>query len=724
MKKIILLLTALFLSGCSSPLGEFFSTRYENTLGYFNTYYNARKSFDEALEELKKNPSKSLDTNYFSSHIINQTARTKFNIVIEKCSKIIQLYPRSRWVDDAIMMIGESYFYMNDYDLSIKKFLELIENFPNSSYYWEAHLFHAKALYHKKSFIDSRNYLEKFLEKSLEQGERDIACQGYMLLGLCHNEKEEFNKADLAFKKAAEIKASKNLKAFAYFYLGKNYLRLGNIPLASNSFYKSFDNAKEINFEYYGKMEYIRTLIQLGNHDQAFKYLNDIKNDITNNEFLSQIDLENANVYRSMGDYESAFDHYEIVDSLYARSEAASISFYNRGLIYEKELNDYSEAKFYYDKAKSETSQGEIFKMAVKKSDVLGKYIQYQRDIRNYDSLFYFAIHQDSVLRNIQSEPDTLLNPNQGETKVEKKDELNLHANKNEEEGEGNKSGDENDLLMDEEEKELRNQIKNQPDNKPLTNPPVIQPISSDSALFLLTKSQFELATLFLLDLSLPDSAEFWFDIVLRSIFIDMFAPSAFYALSEINRTKGNSVKADSFFNMIIKNYPETKYAHQVRKIMGIDYTVEIPEMEKMYSNAINLSDQKKYKESFSVLNQIYEKDTLSDYAPQALYTIGWLYENNVFNTDSAKFYYKRLIDKYPSSMYSNNIIGKIKVAEDTSNLSQYATIKEIIAPPPPAPKYNLPEGSNDIDGEQSGRKKGDRNYRDDRDDDFQGPDD
>src|SRR3989442_2548330 len=76
---------------------------YQNVTGYFNTYYNAKKLFDEAVTEVESAPQRARDTVYFVGYSGNAGPDAKFDKVIEKCSKIIQFYDKSAWVDDAIL---------------------------------------------------------------------------------------------------------------------------------------------------------------------------------------------------------------------------------------------------------------------------------------------------------------------------------------------------------------------------------------------------------------------------------------------------------------------------------------------------------------------------------------------------------------------------------------------------------------------------------------------
>jgi len=96
------------------------------TLGscaYFNTLYNAKKIYGEA-EEMRENKDGEVDRNL----------KEKYNEVITKCGKVIRDYPDSKWVDDAIFLMGKCLVRQGEYDKGIRKFLELTTNYPERNY--------------------------------------------------------------------------------------------------------------------------------------------------------------------------------------------------------------------------------------------------------------------------------------------------------------------------------------------------------------------------------------------------------------------------------------------------------------------------------------------------------------------------------------------------------------------------------------------------------------
>ncbi len=99
---------------------------------YFNTFYNARSYYRSAL--LLKEQGQSAQ------------AKAKFDKAIEKSALVISRWPRSRWVDDALFLIGRSYYEQSEYRRAIKSFEQLELAFPNSPFVPQAQFYRGLAL--------------------------------------------------------------------------------------------------------------------------------------------------------------------------------------------------------------------------------------------------------------------------------------------------------------------------------------------------------------------------------------------------------------------------------------------------------------------------------------------------------------------------------------------------------------------------------------------------
>ncbi len=108
---------------------------------YFNTFYNAQKSFNEGLRLKEQNQ--------------QVQAKAKFDKAIEKSARVVQRWPNSRWVDDALFLIGRSYFETGQYGRAIRQFDGLLLAFPKSRYTGPASLWRARAMLGEKRFAEA-----------------------------------------------------------------------------------------------------------------------------------------------------------------------------------------------------------------------------------------------------------------------------------------------------------------------------------------------------------------------------------------------------------------------------------------------------------------------------------------------------------------------------------------------------------------------------------------
>ena len=121
MRRFVVLVLALPLAGCA----------------YFNTFYSAKKNFEAA--ELQRAQATTEDPEGRA----NAGQAALYDKAIEGGTKILVEYSKSKWVDDALLLIGRSLLAKGDYAGAQKKFDELNAGFPNSDLradatYWSA----------------------------------------------------------------------------------------------------------------------------------------------------------------------------------------------------------------------------------------------------------------------------------------------------------------------------------------------------------------------------------------------------------------------------------------------------------------------------------------------------------------------------------------------------------------------------------------------------------
>ncbi len=68
-----------------------------SSCAYYNTFYNARKSYEAALELARQNPDNPVSS---EEHLLDQA--------VSGAVKILTIYSESHWADDAQLLLGDA----------------------------------------------------------------------------------------------------------------------------------------------------------------------------------------------------------------------------------------------------------------------------------------------------------------------------------------------------------------------------------------------------------------------------------------------------------------------------------------------------------------------------------------------------------------------------------------------------------------------------------------
>lgn len=90
---------------------------------YFNLFYNAEDAFEEGERIGREVDPRDRPTNQ---------QRTQYNRAIQKCRMLLDEYPDSGLVDDALFLMGKSYFRMREWSEAVRNLDAMLVNFPSS----------------------------------------------------------------------------------------------------------------------------------------------------------------------------------------------------------------------------------------------------------------------------------------------------------------------------------------------------------------------------------------------------------------------------------------------------------------------------------------------------------------------------------------------------------------------------------------------------------------
>lgn len=119
-RRIRLLLSSLFVALAVGAIGG---------CAYFNTFYNAKVAYSTAEKLGKDVPRDKQPTS---------SQRAKYQTAISKCEQMLDLYPNSKYVDDALFLIGKCQYKLREFRKAIRNFDNVLNNFPRSKFAEEA----------------------------------------------------------------------------------------------------------------------------------------------------------------------------------------------------------------------------------------------------------------------------------------------------------------------------------------------------------------------------------------------------------------------------------------------------------------------------------------------------------------------------------------------------------------------------------------------------------
>jgi TolA-binding protein len=654
----LLLLSALF-AQCSI---------WDSISAYFNTFYNASRQFGEAEDELWSQP----DTRFAGKNwllVLNPpaTSRAKFTAVIEKCSKLLQYHPESGLVDDALLMVAKSYFYQGDFQKTERKCKELLEGYPKSDLVTECRTLLAYVLYKE---ADIRTATTVAMGITADEDASDaFRGRAAMLLGQIELENHNYAPATDHFRKAAEWTNSDDLATIALLKVAEAAEDAADFASAEDAFRKAASKSSNYVGEFRGAYGAARMLAKRHEYDRALAEFAALRANVNYREFFGELDVATGDAYRDAGTYPSAIAQYKYVDTSYARSEAAAQGLFNLGQLYEKVLKNLDSARATYDRGKLAAPTSPFTGRSRERADYLGKYIQYRGEITRDDSILIAIRLLTDSLAQRRYFPDSL-----------------------------------SDAAIDSMRKARGERMAARQDS-------------------LMEKRGFavsELANLFYTGLDFRDSAWVWYDRLLEHHGTSQYAARGLYVLAQILQSDSGAHKqvVDSLLREVVKRFPETEFAAEARKTLGLSPVVKLRDKgDATYAVAESLMLAGEGKQALDILQDLVSSMPTAAIAPQATYAMGWIYDRQLNQPDSALSCYRRLTKRYPHSPYASRIqpiLAEADLATSQSAVKKDSTVaapaaaraqagERALAPQTPRPDQLQPMPS--PGGQMSGRE-------------------
>jgi tetratricopeptide (TPR) repeat protein len=737
-KYFLLFISVLILSGCSV---------WENFTTYFNLYYNTSKLFEDTETEIL-----SQQKDLFSTDPIVLQGNSKNSLikVVEKCSNILQFDANSSYVDEALMMLGKSFYYQINFKKIKRQFEQLIAtNQSDEDEVLETNFWIAKCQFALKEDADALKAIEQIRKTSVEQGNDKIINGSYVEEIKYYLRKENYTRAISLATEFAEVYDDNSTRAEIYFELGKLYTLVSDNENAILAYQKVFDYSPDFDLEIEATIRYSDALREGGQYEKALDLFNDIRSKDKFKNSFNEIDLEIGKTFLQLGRYDEAFNQFKLVDSTYKNTPFAAAANFEIGELYRTHLADYDSATYFYTKSVKSNPTKDYAEKARSNSQLFNKYQKLRKEINKFNRQLYYSENPDVFIKDSAAYTQDSLkilndylekkeladiwkNPDISTAKIDTLKYVDIALQKHSVvvkdslskidslvriglysplDTVGLKVKIQNSLVVkfindslhtldslisfgqfvpkdtiglrqkiandfvqriqanlnDSRTRAFTN-LQNQGQVRLDTvkfkrNPPLQLKISIDSAKTVLAKNSLELGNMFLAELNVPDSAYALYITILNNYPVKTYYPNTLYALGSYYLTINNTQKADSLFRIIYDNYKDRSIVNAAASKLNlslIDLTFDPAKAQ--YSSAEKLMLEGNYDQSLYSLYEIYNQYPKSPLAPQALFTSGWILENNLFLPDSAASVYDTLVAKYPRSIYVKNVAGKLSI--------------------------------------------------------------
>jgi TolA-binding protein len=339
---------------------------------YFNTLHNARAKYDEA-QDIKETADPERER-------ISNREETLYDEAIEKAAKVVKYYPDSKWVDDALLLMGKAAFESGEYSTAARKFDEILSIYPNSDLVPETLLLKGRTHVATKEYpqaIEALTLASEYDKKEIRGGVRYFS-------GVVQEELGERDKALVSFAEVLSRHKGSEWFAEAGLRAGEIAEEQGDLDAAIGYYDKVRGKASIWADRFRGGMRMGEAYLAAGQYEQAKKAYRNVAGNAPNDKDKGKALQAWGNVFYAEGEVDEARKIYARIMKEYPLSESAA----NAQLAIARtwdDAGDLERAALEYDKVREEGSGFEAWQIASKRGALLQSVIDLRIAIEKDD---------------------------------------------------------------------------------------------------------------------------------------------------------------------------------------------------------------------------------------------------------------------------------------------------------------------------------------------------
>ena len=336
---------------------------------YYNTFFNAKKYFSEAVEIKGNNQGK-----------INANIKSTLDKSIRKCAYILKEYPKSKWADNALLLMAKCYYEQENYIKALKRLEEFKEYYENSELYPEAKLYLAKTHLKLYQFQKANEHFSDIFSREKFLNIRDEA---YLDFAIYYLEKDDTEKAKQMLRDLLEIKTTKEAKAKANFLLATILYNDNDFKKARQEFEKLIELKLDKNKYLDARLYIIKTYLETNHYEKSHKLLKELEEDETRPQALNKILIYKGVNEANLGDSIAFNKLFARLRKRNLSQEVINLANYYEGSVYLDLYKDYNKAKKGYDNINVEKLPENLVDSYNSKMKLAKKFIEINENITN-----------------------------------------------------------------------------------------------------------------------------------------------------------------------------------------------------------------------------------------------------------------------------------------------------------------------------------------------------
>ncbi|MCB2212012.1 tetratricopeptide repeat protein [bacterium] len=322
---VLLSLMSLTLAGCS----------------YFNAFYNTKRAFSEA--ETKRERSTDLNSR-----------PSEYNDAVEAGSRLLEMYPESKYVDDTLYIMGRAYYWLQDYHKARRKFEELLSNYPDSPHALESNMWLGRVQVQLKKRQEATALLRGVIA---DTDDPYLIGESRFALAELYYVDSLFVKAAEEFTRIPDISDDDELIGKALWRAGESLFREKRYVEASEQLKRALKYDLTPSMRFQTRLLYGQSLRESGDPEGALEIYNSLLKDKRYFQEHGKVRVQKGLALTDLGQRETGFEEWEKTILDHQRSDEAAQAYYEMGMVHLSTMGERPEAKEKFDKARTEKAR-------------------------------------------------------------------------------------------------------------------------------------------------------------------------------------------------------------------------------------------------------------------------------------------------------------------------------------------------------------------------------